>query len=76
MNCRSPLAPYDWEAELDRFDDHLADAETAEPLLAPSSAPGAISWMRPERSWQSVLGLIGSGVIAVLTVLAFVVLGD
>lgn len=72
----------------DRFDDHLTDAEMADrlaridrltaplhgPYPAPSSAPGGISWTRPEPVWQSVLGLIGAGTIAVLTVLAFVVM--
>lgn len=73
-DCRYPPAPYDWESELDRidrFDDHLTDEETAERLAEVErlTAP-----LRRERTWQSVLGLIGSGVIAVLTVIAFVVL--
>jgi len=67
MNCRYPPAPYDWEAELDRFDDHLTDEETVE-------QQARIAPQRQECAWQSVLGLIGSGVIAVLTVLAFVAL--
>mgnify|MGYP001603658489 CR=1 FL=1 len=67
-----PPAPYDWEADLDkRIDYYMTDEETAERLAALDRLMGAI---HRERRSRIILGAIGSGVIAILTVLAFAVM--
>jgi hypothetical protein len=55
---------------------HLTDEETAERLAALDRLTDAIHRERASRETvgQAILGLIGSGVLALLTVLAFVVL--
>jgi hypothetical protein len=68
----------DWNEEMKileaRLAGHLTDEETAARLAAIDRLTAPLHRIHRERVWQSVLGLIGSGVIAVLTVLAFVAL--
>jgi hypothetical protein len=55
---------------------HLTDEDTVERLAAIDRQMAAIHRERASRETvgQAILGLIGSGVLALLTVLAFVVL--
>ncbi len=75
MNCRCP-PPYDWDSEMklidDRLDDHLTDEETAARLAAIDRQMGAIHRERRSREClgHAILGAIGSGVLALLTVFA------
>lgn len=58
-----------------RLDDHLTDEETAARLAEVDrlTAPLNDGFPYPP-PWCALLGLLGSGLIAVLTVLAFVML--
>ena len=77
------VTKFDWNNEMTlietRLDDHLTDEETATRLAEIDRLTAPLH----RRKWRSfvgetyaeaIFGLVGSGVIALLTVLAFVVL--